>query len=569
MVRLLPFVPAAMLSAASAVYAGVRVEGTKVTISTPTVEAVFDGPILRSLRPAGSDVEFIQPEANVVGLDLVYLNTELLGTDKLQTVRVVRVSDIAARIEVDGADSTRTLLVAIDLDTGDIRLIPDGLSNRRGLRAVRWTMPVHGEVTTILPIINGIQFRTNQREPHTRRYAWPMEWNAQLGIIQRADHCVMIHCEDQSHQFKGLHVTRQPDRTDLGFETEPPGPLWQNRTAGGIEWRINAYRGDWKVPASRYKAWMEKTYRLAESARHRPAWVKNITLAVCWAGSRPEMLDALASVHPPEKTLIHLADWRTDKYDINYPHYVPREPSLQYMAKARQMGFHVMPHFNYFSVYYKHAFYQTVRDFQIRTANSNVPDGWFWPPETHDQNRMGYIHPGLGVWRNKLMDAVCEACDKMGTDVAFLDQTLCTTNADNGLVQGMNTAMGLRQLQADLLAVRPSLALIGEGLTEVSFQQQCFAQAHFYGGRGKLDQTRLELQHGICQFLWGEHTRLIGYYYLTPGEADFETGIAMYERMGALPTIITNNPNDLLAMSDLTRRIFDRARGPGPRSEPR
>jgi hypothetical protein len=27
----------------------------------------------------------------------------------------------------------------------------------------------------------------------------------------------------------------------------------------------------------------------------------------------------------------------------------------------------------------------------------------------------------------------------MGTDVAFIDQTLCTWNTDNGLVQGMNT----------------------------------------------------------------------------------------------------------------------------------
>ncbi|HSW45170.1 MAG TPA: DUF6259 domain-containing protein [Phycisphaerae bacterium] len=566
MMSLLPLVLAVVLNAAPTSQAVVRVEGTKLTVSTPTVQAVFEGPILRSLRPADSEVEFARPGANAVGLDLLYLNTELLGADKLQTVRVVRISDVAARIEVGGADSARTLFVAVDPDTGDIRVTADGLSNRRGLRAVRWTMPVHGDVTTILPIINGAWFRTNQPEPHSRRYAWPFEWNAQLAILKRADRCVMVHCEDQACQFKAIHVTRHPDHTDLGFETEPPGPLWENRTAGGIEWRINAYRGDWKVPAARYKQWMERTYRLADLARHRPAWVKNITLAVCWAAPNMEMLDALAKVHPPEQTLIHLADWRTDKYDVNYPDYVPTDKALEYMAKARQMGFHVAPHFNCFSVYYRHPFYQTVRDYQIRTVDRNIPDGWHWPPQTHEHTRMGYIHPGLGTWRSKLMDVVIEACGKMGTDTAFIDQTFCTWNADNGLVQGMNTVLGMRQLKADLLAAKPGLVLVGEGLTEISFQQQCFAQGHIYDGWGKLEQRHLDLQHGICQFLWGDHTRLIGYHHLRPGEEGYEKGITLYERMGALPTIVTNNPRDLQEMSDLTRRIFDRAKGRPPAS---
>ncbi len=326
---------------AAATPSPIHVDGNRLTVTTPTVRAEFDGAILRSLRPADSDVEFVQPGANVIGLDLLFLNTELLGTDKLESTRVVRISDFAARIEVSGADSTRTLLVAVDPDNGDIRLTPDGLSNRRGLRAVRWTMPVHGDVTTVLPLISGVQFRTNQREPHTRRYAWPFEWNTQLAILQRADRSLMVHCEDSTYQFKGLQITRHPDHTDLGFETEPPGPLWENRTAGGIEWRVNAYRGDWKVPATRYKQWMEHTYRLADLERHRPAWVKNITLAACWATTDVAMLDALAAVHPPEQTLIHVATWRTDPYDVNYPEYVPTEDALRYMAKARQMGFHI------------------------------------------------------------------------------------------------------------------------------------------------------------------------------------------------------------------------------------
>ncbi|MBI4579430.1 MAG: hypothetical protein HY718_06985, partial [Planctomycetes bacterium] len=512
-------------------------------------------------RPAGDDTEFVHPSAAGPGIDLLYLDGGLLGTDKHQQTTVRRISDRAARIEVSGEDSTRTLLVCADADTGDVRILPDGLSSRRGLRAVGWTLSAHPDAAVILPCVNGLRFRSNQPHPPSHRFAWPMEWNAQLVILEQGEYSAMVHCEDRTRQFKALQLTRQGDRTDLGFDTEPPGPLWDNRTAGGIEWRVNTYRGNWRVPATRYRQWLLAGGDLRANARHRPDWVDGITLAVCWAAAKPEMLDALAAVHPPARTLIHLSDWRTDKYDVNYPDYTPTDKALQYMAKARQLGFHVMPHFNYFSVYYKHPFFQTVGDFQVRSLDKNEPQGWHWPPETHDYTRMGYIHPGLGAWRSKLIDVVGEACDRTGTGVAFIDQTLCTWNTDNGLVQGMNTIEGMRQLHDEFDAVRPELLLAGEGLNEVSFQRQGFAQGHIFQGWGKLEQKHVDAQHGICQLLWGSHTRLIGYYHLNPGNEDFEKGIEVYERMGAVPTIVTNNPKDLSEPSPLTKRILDRARG--------
>jgi len=545
------------------------VEGTVLRVRTPTAEAVFDGPVLKSVRPPGQAVEFIHPSADGPGVDLVHLDWSLTGTDKHQKTEVRRISDLAARIEVSGADTDRVLTVVADLDTGDIRIIADGLSSRRGLRSVRWTLAAHPDATVILPCVNGLRFRSNQPHPPTRRFPWPFEWNAQLAILQRGDFSLMVHSEDRIHQFKALQVTRREDRTDLGFDTEPPGSLWNVRTAGGIEWRLNAYRGNWEVPARRYRDWMSRTYELERFRRHRPAWVKNITLAVCWAGANPNMLDALAAAHPPAETLIHLSQWRTDKYDVNYPEYVPNEQALAYMAKAREMGFHVMPHFNYFAVWYKHPFYQKVAEFQLRSVDKNQPEGWHWPPETHDYTRMAYIHPGLGTWRNKLIDVVGAACDQMGTDAAFIDQTLCTWNTDNGIVQGMNTVEGMRQMQEEFAAVRPGLALAGEGLNEISFQRQCFAQAHIFDGWGKLEQKHVDAQHNICQFLWGDHTRLIGYYHaLRPGNEDREKILDVYDRMGALPTIIPNRSEDLREPDELTRRVLDRAKGKHPASRP-
>lgn len=551
---------ACMLAALLPASPSLDVQENRLTIKTATVEAVFEGPVLRSLRPAGSEVEFIQPDAPGPGVDLMYLDWSTVGTDKQQTITIRKLSPLAARIDVIGADTDRTLTIVADADTGDIRITPDGLSNRRTLRVVRWTLAAHPEVTAFLPCVNGLEVRPDRPHPPTRRFGWPFEWNAQLAILQRGESCVMIHCEDQAYQFKALQLTRHEGRFDLGFETEPPGPLWDNRTAGGIEWRLNAYRGDWKVPAARYKEWMERAYDLPGKRKHRPAWVKDITFTIGWAGANPAMLDALASVHPPSRTLIHLSDWRTDKYDLNYPEYVPTQRTLEYMIKARDMGFHVMPHFNYYCVWYQHPFFQKVRDFQIRTVEQNRPDGWHWPPDTHDYTRMAYIHPGLGTWRSKLIEVVGEACEKTGTDIAFIDQTLCTWNSDNGTVQGLNTIQGMRQIQEAFAAVHPGLVLAGEGLNEISFQRQCFAQAHIFEGWGKLEQKHVDAQHDICQFLWGDHTRLVGYYHVSPGNEDFDKGIATYERMGALPTLVTGNPKELLEPSPLTRQVLEQAR---------
>jgi len=536
------------------------VDGSKLLVQTASLRAQFDGAALTSLRPADDEVEFVHPTPPTVPIDLYYVGGATFGRDKHERCSVRKISDLAARIVVAGEDTERALLVRIDPATGDLCITPDGLSNRRALISVRWVVAVHPEAELILPVVNGLVVRSDRPWPPGGRFRWPFQWNAQLVIAQRGGYACMIHSQDRAMRFKTLNVHRDGARTELGFESEAPGPVWDNRTAGGIEWRISLARGDWKTPAARYRAWMQQAYDLAGKRAHRPAWVDQITLAVCWADAKLEMLDALAAVHPPSQTLIHLSTWRTDKYDINYPDYTPSERALAYLAKANEMGFHVMPHFNYWAVHEKHPFFQKVRDFQIRSLDRNAPEGWYWPPETHDYTRLAYIHPGLGLWRRRLVDAVLEACGRVRASAAFLDQTLCTWNTDNAFVGGLTTVTGLVQLQEELAAVRPGLVLAGEGLNEVSFQRQCFAQAHIHQGWEKLEPKHLQAAHPICSFLWAGHTRLIGYHHINPDEPDVELGVQIYERLGAIPTIVTNNPARLRQMSAVTRRIFEAAK---------
>ena len=49
--------------------------------------------------------------------------------------------------------------------------------------------------------------------------------------------------------------------------------------------------------------------------------------------------------------------------------------------------------------------------------------------------------------RGTVVGTLLGACSALATDVAFIDQTLCTWNTDNGLVEGMNMNAGLLRLQ--------------------------------------------------------------------------------------------------------------------------
>lgn len=537
----------------------ISVRGRRVEARTKTLVAVFEGAVLKSLRPADGQTEFVQPRNQIPPLDLFFVNQQTLGYDKLGQCEVRALSDAAARVTLRGARSDLSLLIQIDQDTQDLCITPSGVSTRQGLVSVRWNIDFHREAALILPCVNGIAIDSSREFPGNDRFTWPCRWNAQFAICEASGHVAMIHSEDTNLKFKALSLQREDGCTTLGFESETVGPLWNNRTAGGIQWRLSVAKGTWKTAASRYRRRLDRVHGLKRKREGRPRWVDDVTLAVCWADARSEVLDALAKVHPPRRTLIHLSNWRTSKYDADYPDYTPSASARAYLKKARAMGFHVMPHFNYFSVYYDHPFYQEVRDFQIRSAYENEPQGWHWPPDTFEYTRMAYIHPGLGVWRRKLLDVVSTTCARLETPIAFIDQTLCTWNTDNGLVEGLNTVEGMWQLQEEFSSIHPALLLAGEGLNEVSFQRECFAQAHIHDGWGDIDDRHLRAVHPICSYLWQPHCRLIGYYHLRPTDQASQLGADIYTRMGAIPTIMTSNPKEIEARTPPIDQILEQA----------
>jgi len=545
-----------------------RTENGQIFVEAPCFDARFEGPFLKSFRERSKGVEFVRADKPAFPLTLTYLTGDELLADKHQGIHVKPLSEFAARVIVRGNDSDRELLIRLDPDTGDLCVRPAGQSARRGVMAVRWSIDFALDARLVLPCVNGIQVEVARPFPGNDRFPWPYRWNAQLAIAECDGVSLMIHSEDTACKFKALDLRRgERGATRLGFDSEQVGPVWDNRTAGGVEWRLNCYDGDWRAPAAHYRDWLRRTYALEDKRRHRPDWVECINFTAQWTPADLELLDALALLNPPVRTLIHLSDWRTGKYDVDYPDYKPTDAARAFVNKANAMGFKVLPHFNYFACYNQHPLFREVRDWQIRSVNRNEPEGWYWPPDTHDYTRMGFIHPGLALWRRTLINNLRAACRELGAPGAFIDQTLCTWNTDNGIVENMTTVEGMRQLQEELVQIDPAAVMAGEGMNEISFQRECFAQAHIHDGWGKLEERHVQAAHPIGSFLWEGHSRLMGYYHLVPGCTDqwhgqMELGIEVYNRMGVLPSIVVGGwfakDKRLFAKDNpLVRRVLD------------
>lgn len=516
----------------------ITVENQTLLIESDRFTARIEGGVLTSLVDRNSGAEFCRKEPAPFPLQFVYVNNDLHAADQEQSLAVKLLSPLVARVILEGNNSDRELFVRLDPATGDLCVSPAGHSARRGVKSIRWSIPFADGAKLILPTRNGIEVVKDREITPSERTQWPSDWNAQLAIIEVGGASMMIHSEDTRFKYKALSFNRDDGGDTLGFESEQVAPLWDNRTAGGVEWRINTYDGDWRIPADRYRDWMNVTYQLEAKRAARPDWVNKISLTVAWASSNPELLDSLAKVHPPEEILIHMDQWRTSRYDVKYPEYIPTEQTEGFMKKANEMGFKVMPHFNYFSCCMTHPLYQKVRDWHVRDLVKNAPQGWFFQiNDTDDFYRMAYIHSGLAQWRRELIDNVVGACDRLAAPVAFLDQTYHAWNCNVSIVENMTMLEGSHQLQEEFSHIRPDLVLAGECLTEISFQREAFAQAHPIGW-GNMRPVHVEAAHPICSYLWKGHTRLVGYIELEPWNERIETSIGIHRKMGVLPTFV-------------------------------
>ncbi|MCY3743379.1 MAG: DUF6259 domain-containing protein [Candidatus Poribacteria bacterium] len=521
-----------------ALSAEITVTGNKVFVETDTCEVQFIDGVITQLSNRLTDEVYTLPlgigdiPTGISGRSgLLRRNNDSLWTDQATLIEARKIAPLKAEIIFGQGQNEIRLFIAVDENTNDLLIEQEGVSDTAGVYGIQWGC---GNLDTrnldlILPAQGG-QIIDAASPTTSGSFDYPEHWEAQLAIIQSEQGGFYIRGTDETFQFKVLHYEKDIESLALNFETQNQAPFDALTSAQSVVWRLNTYAGDWRVPARHYRDWMEETFnprRLTEI----PAWVSEIGLVVIYHGSDTNLLESLAEQIDPTKTLLYLTQWRKDDYDTNYPDYTASENFSSFLEAAHQHGFRVMLHTNFPGIAPYHPRYAELQKYQFRDRWSGNPIGWFWD-RLEEPGRHAFINPASPEFRKILVHQLIDVSEKYQVDAFHLDVSLIAKNDANGLIEGLNSAQGNVQLHTELTEAMPQVVFGGEGLHEVTFFRESFAQRLIYS---------LDIKpHPISTFLFSPHTLLYGHLGLPNpdiGPELYQEYLSLYENWGVLPTL--------------------------------
>ena len=465
------------------------------------------------------------------------------------------------------------LRVSID-DQERLVVEPSAHTIRRNLASVCWRLSgIKRRLKLVAPFFQGCRQDLTHPLVAGKHWEWPHRWEAGFVVLQGARDGFSVSTFDRRHQPKAVMVGQGDEARSLAFQTVASGPAMDSVAVGSLAWVIDTHDGDWRVPAGIYREWLHRGVEADKLYSLRPEWAGDIRLALQWAGNSLAVLDAVGKVIDPRQVLIHHSGWRADPYDVNYPDYRAGKEGEAFIRKGQQMGFRVMPHFNYFAIDPNHPVFPRLTDFVAREFGSQRLMAWRWkdghcpaPPQgfgtlasLRDEKLMYYLHPGASPWRRLLTERIVGATREHGLSAVFVDQTLCTWNLHNALIEGLSMAEGMVALTKELTELDGPLAVGGEGLNEMSMRYQTVAQAHLFDSHHHNCPHFEELDPvPVGDFLYGALCKTMAYTNIAGDTPESAWRLEVHERLGALPSLIVRNADDVLKPNPAVRRVLDR-----------
>jgi hypothetical protein len=462
-----------------------------------------------------------------------------------------------------------------DAESHEFILTQHASSPAAGLWGVEWSVGgIPLDMNVIVPAFSGLRLTKNSPGAEIS-FDYPMLWEAGLVIVEGNNGGLYVWAEDTKPGYKRLVVKRSSDGWKLSFVAIANAPFDDKREVGPLRWRIGVYTGDWRVPAKRYRDWMEKTFSPTPVERQQPAWVKDIRACVIMPLD-PATLEALPLRLDPKQTVLYAYDWRKSGYDRDYPTYdQPVDRLDPFVERAHALGFRVMLHCNYFGCDPLNPLYAQFQPYQVKSPwNAHDPEWWYWG-DADPPIKFAYINPACRAFRDVLVERFTRLCREHAIDALHLDQTLCIDNDHNGLVDGMTMIEGSAALHRDLRTALPDVALSGEGLDEVTCRMEAFAQRHVFGmdhTRGTFSVEKLHMTHPISSYLLGPYTIIYGYLGCAAPTAGQIYGAwqEAYRNYGVIPTLVPN-VNALKQPTGFSAQFFEEAafwQGRGVRPDP-
>lgn len=558
----------------------IKLNENTLYISTRTLDAEIENGCLTRLCDKAGNV-FISADAEKCGgLKIIFRSGEASLKDSVvKQLHTVLLSDTCAEIRFDCWEGNGLITVSEDAETGELIIEPEVTSARRGVFAARYFFNgISDSLRVCVPLYQGVDME--RRDPLLAgRYEWPFIWEASMLILHDPieKRGFWVHSEDSDYRYKALSLGVGDD-AGFALDSEAYGPLENSFSAGGISWRINVFEGSFRTPALTYKSWLYKTYGLEKQRAACADWLGDLRLALSWCPTNADLLDELAKKVDPKKVLLHLPNWRANRYDTCYPDFTPSNSFKAFYKYATEKGFHCAPHANSIDMDPSMPEYAYLSDFKCREVLTGSFYGWGWdngkglpvPTSNHalscnrDKNVMVKIHPGLALWRSMLAERIKEGLDQLDgfRDSVFIDVTLCSYNLENCLVDNTTSTEGMKRLIEHVGRIPGSdgrsVAVGGEGLNEITMQGLSFAQAHTFKF---LNSSELE-RCGNCDLnnlMFGELCRTIGYSALSGANETEVLRERIYEEHGAIPTMTVGSAEQIANPNAEIKRLLELA----------
>ena len=447
------------------------------------------------------------------------------------TIEISQNSQDGATMAFRRGENEIILTIEVEAGSGDLLIGGSGEADTTGVYGFQWgcdNIDINS-VDLILPARGG-QVITSSYASDGRSHSYPGGWEAQLAIIQGGRGGFFVRGTDKTFQFKQFDYKKNSKKLTLGFQTHNQAP-WDSLTrVESVRWRFNTYAGDYRVPASIYRDWMEEAFepwRLSDV----PSWVEDIGLVIIVGKLDLNLLEELAEEVDPSKTLLYLVHWRKDGYDQNYPDYTPVEEFGDFVKAAHGYGYRVMPHANLVSMHPYHPLYPEFQQYQFRDPWNGDLEGWEWDTPDYP-NPYAYINNASSKFRNLLVSRLKAVWETYRVDAFHLDISHRVRNDANGLIEGLNSGQGNVLMHKELAEAMPGVVFSGERLHEVTFFHESFAQR---GGR------RPGLTpHPISAFLFSPYTRPYGHLGIPQARSEaqeYHMYLDLYDSWGVLPTL--------------------------------
>ena len=447
------------------------------------------------------------------------------------------------------------LFIGIDVETGDLLIRQKGFSKTEGIEHIRWGFANLSNVVVdvIAPIEGGQVFEVSDE------YEYPGYWQAQLAILQGERGGVFVRSNDTQYQFKTIEYITEGESFALNFGQHPPAPVDQQKQITTATWRLNAYQGDWQVPALHHRQWMHEALGPADRSE-MPAWVNDIELVISCPFYHSDMeagiLGKLSQLVDPEKTLLYVIDWRESGWALNYPDYTPVTSFANFgdfVKEAHRYGFRVMPHANMVGVSLSHPLYAEFEKYQMYHLWNGKKIGSRLSDKYPLRSRYAWINPASSEFRKLLVDRLKNVWEIYQVDAFHLDISNYIVNNDP--IDGLRMAEGNILLHHELREAMPGIVLGGEGLNEVTFLHQSLTQ------RG--DVPPINQPHPISSFLFSPYVLRYGHLGVPNPDRhpeEFHEYQEVYEVWGVMPTLNLTGISDLDPDKVDTHELLELAR---------